>query len=98
MKLSTLNESYGGVQTLVEELERESKVLCLRTMATGERSGSIKQVFYNEVPEAVVADQGTYLSRSVPFECPHLPSLIIVDGVCRSEGHVAFSGSAQRYK
>jgi len=87
MKLSTLNESYGGVQSLVEELERESKVLCLRTMATGERSGSIKQVFYNEVPEAVVADQDLkdmWHSLAVPRDINDIARELQAEGL-RSE-------------
>lgn len=53
-----LQESWPNARSAIEELEKEGKVMVIRTGANAEREGVMKVVFWNELGSVPKIDNG----------------------------------------
>ena len=60
MTLKKLQESWPPVKAAIEELEKEGKVLVIRTGGSSDRDGQIKMVFWDELPPVKKIDTGVW--------------------------------------
>jgi transcription initiation factor TFIIE subunit beta len=59
MMVKKLQESWPNAKTAIEELEKEGKVMVIRTGGNSEREGQMKMVFWDEMGPVPVVDDGT---------------------------------------
>ena len=67
MTLKKLQESWPPVKGAIEELEKEGKVLVIRTGGSGDREGQIKMVFWDELPPVSKIDKGELQVFALPL-------------------------------
>lgn len=53
-----LQESWPNARQAIEELEKEGKVLVIRTQGGDNKEGHMKMVFWNEIGNMPAIDQG----------------------------------------
>lgn len=71
LTVKVLKESWPGVVTAIEELEREGEVLTTRSGGTNERDGHLKAVFLNPIRPDARVDSGMVLENATTQYADH---------------------------
>ena len=58
--MKKLQESWPDARKAIEDLEKEGKVMVIRTGGNAEREGIMKMVFWNEMGQVGKIDEGMY--------------------------------------
>lgn len=58
MPVKKIRESYPNANAAIEELEKEGKIIVMRTGGSSEREGQIRTVFWNEMEMPPKIDEG----------------------------------------
>lgn len=70
MMVKKLQESWPNARQAIEELEKEGKVLVIRTGGSEGKEGHMKMVFWNEIGDMPAIDKGKlFLSLCLRTSC-----------------------------
>ena len=71
MPIKKIRESYTNANQAIDELEKEGKIMVIRTGGSSEREGQIRTVFWNELdvqPKVDEGEQAWLVLRSKPYD------------------------------
>lgn len=62
MPIKKIRESYTNANQAIEDLEKEGKIMVMRTGGSSEREGQMRTIFWNEMDLQPKVDEGWCLS------------------------------------